>query len=80
MTWSPIGDRIDEGFYFGKNFALGHRRLSIIDLSKNGHQPMTYLGKYTISYNGEIYNYLELKDELITHGYHFIRKLIRKFY
>ncbi len=54
----------DEGFFFGDNFALGHRRFSIIDLTKNGHQPMTYLGKNTISYNGEIYNYLELKDEL----------------
>jgi asparagine synthase (glutamine-hydrolysing) len=64
----------DEGFFFGKNFALGHRRLSIIDLSKDGHQPMTYLGKYTITYNGEVYNYLELKHELEKCGYQFYSK------
>jgi asparagine synthase (glutamine-hydrolysing) len=61
----------DEGFYCGSNFAFGHRRLSILDLSKNGHQPMHYLDKYTIVFNGEIYNYLELKSELIKHGYTF---------
>lgn len=54
----------DEGFYFEKNFAFGHRRLSILDLSSDGHQPMHYLDKYVIIYNGEIYNYLELKEEL----------------
>lgn len=61
----------DEGFYFGKNFAFGHRRLAILDLSKDGHQPMEYLQKYTITYNGEIYNYIEIKDELIKDGYKF---------
>jgi len=60
-----------EGFYFGKNFAFGHRRLSIIDLSEKGHQPMTYLNKYTIIYNGEIYNYLELRHDLKELGYRF---------
>ncbi len=50
----------DEGYYFGNNFALGHRRLSIIDLSRAGHQPMQRRNLW-IAYNGEIYNYLELE-------------------
>jgi len=45
---------------------LGHRRLSIIDLSNNGKQPMHYANRYTITFNGEIYNYKELKQHLIT--------------
>jgi len=61
----------DEGFYFGNNFAFGHRRLSILDLSSDGHQPMYYMEKYIITYNGEIYNYLELKNELLKDGYKF---------
>jgi len=61
----------DEGYYFGNNFAFGHRRLSIIDLSSDGHQPMHYLDKYTITYNGEVYNYLEIKKELLKYGYQF---------
>ena len=61
-----------EGFYFEKNFAFGHRRLSILDLSIDGHQPMHYLDKYTITYNGEVYNYLEIREELIKDGYKFI--------
>jgi asparagine synthase (glutamine-hydrolysing) len=60
-----------EGFYFGNSFAFGHRRLSIIDLSNNGSQPMSYLEKYWITYNGEIYNYVELKKELLALGYTF---------
>ncbi|WP_118952456.1 asparagine synthase (glutamine-hydrolyzing) [Taibaiella helva] len=50
---------------------LGHRRLSIIDLSHEADQPMHYLDRYTIVFNGEIYNYLELKDVLIRQGYTF---------
>ncbi|MBC7652701.1 MAG: asparagine synthase (glutamine-hydrolyzing), partial [Deinococcales bacterium] len=50
--------------------AFAHRRLSIIDLSSNASQPLHYL-HYTIIFNGEIYNYIELKDELQKHGYTF---------
>lgn len=52
--------------------ALGFRRLSILDLSPSGHQPMSYMkGRYWIVFNGEIYNYVELKHELIKYGYFF---------
>ena len=61
----------DEGFYFKNNFAFGHRRLSILDLSSDGHQPMHYKDRYTIVYNGEVYNYIELKSELAEDGYIF---------
>lgn len=45
--------------------ALAHRRLSILDLSAAGHQPMAcYTGRYVIAFNGEIYNHLALRDEL----------------
>ena len=55
----------DEGVYIKNNVALGHRRLSIIDLSSAGHQPMADLaGKIWVTFNGEIYNYIELKKEL----------------
>ncbi len=52
--------------------ALGHRRLSIIDLSDAALQPMSYAdGRYCVVYNGEIYNYLELRDELAGLGHRF---------
>ena len=52
--------------------ALGHRRLSILDTSENGHQPMSYDGgRYWISLNGEIYNFLEIRSDLETQGYKF---------
>lgn len=50
--------------------AFGHRRLSILDLSPAGHQPMIY-ENLTISFNGEVYNYLEVKKELIQLGRQF---------
>jgi len=52
--------------------ALAHRRLSILDLSSAGHQPMTSpCGRFTLVYNGEIYNYLEVRAELERAGGHF---------
>ena len=64
----------DEGFYSdaGNKLVLGHRRLALIDLSPGGHQPMPYdNGRYWISYNGELYNYKEIKTELQSAGYQF---------
>lgn len=60
-----------EGFFLENNFALGHRRLSIIDLSQDASQPMHYLEKFTLIFNGEIYNYIELKDQLMKLNYIF---------
>lgn len=50
---------------------LGHQRLSIIDLSAAGNQPFSIGNKYDIIFNGEIYNYLEIKQDLIAKGYTF---------
>ena len=59
------------GYFQDKNVNFGHRRLSILDISEAGTQPMSYLNKYTITYNGEVYNYLELKEILRKDGYSF---------
>ncbi len=59
----------EEGFYIDKDIALGHRRLSIIDLD-NGKQPISNK-KFVVIFNGEIYNYMELKAELIANNYKF---------
>jgi len=65
-----LGLQIFKDKYFQAGF--GQRRLSILDLSQSGHQPMSNLNKdIWITFNGEIYNYLELKRELIELGYQF---------
>ena len=64
----------DEGFYCNeaKGVGLGNRRLALIDLSPCGHMPMSYAdGRYWITYNGELYNYLEIKEELQRAGFQF---------
>jgi len=62
----------DEGIYLNKQIGLGHRRLSIIDLSPDGHQPMAGPeGSTWIIFNGEIYNYRELRAELKAKGHRF---------
>ena len=61
-----------DGFYSKGPVGLAHRRLSILDLSERGRQPMSTLdGRYTIVFNGEIYNYLELRTGLQADGHHF---------
>ena len=62
-----------EGLWQNENrtVLLGHRRLSIIDLSEAAAQPMNYLNRYSLVHNGEIYNYIELKNELVQKGYSF---------
>ena len=63
----------DEGFYLKDNIALGHKRLSIIDTSSRGAQPMRSKDdKWVVVFNGCIYNYLELKQELKVRGHIFV--------
>ncbi len=57
-------------FWIEMPVALGHNRLSIIDLSKDGNQPMHFFD-CTITYNGEIYNYIEVREQLRAEGYSF---------
>ncbi|MDW7731747.1 MAG: asparagine synthase (glutamine-hydrolyzing) [Methanolobus sp.] len=62
----------DEGTYIDGEVSLGHRRLSILDLSEKGHQPMSNEdGSIVLIYNGEIYNFLELREEFIRKGHSF---------
>lgn len=57
---------------FDDNVWLGHARLSIIDLSSEANQPMSYdEDKLSLTYNGEIYNYIELREELKRDGFVF---------
>lgn len=60
-----------QGVFFHNRTALGHRRLSIIDLSDNAKQPFEVLDRFVITFNGEIYNYIELKKELEKEGFIF---------
>lgn len=62
----------DRGFYFGQGIGLGHRRLSILDLSSAGHQPMfNEDNTVCVVFNGEIYNYKSLRDGLKRRGHRF---------
>jgi asparagine synthase (glutamine-hydrolysing) len=60
----------DSGSFIHQSVGLAHRRLSILDASQKGHQPMKFQ-HLTITFNGEIYNFLELKQELTTAGFNF---------
>ena len=63
----------EENFYIDENIALGHRRLIIVD-PENGHQPMyaSYNeNEYIIAYNGQLYNTNDIRNELLSNGYHF---------
>ncbi|MBX2973187.1 MAG: asparagine synthase (glutamine-hydrolyzing) [Flavobacteriales bacterium] len=62
----------DEGIYTNGSAVLGHRRLSIIDTSSNGHQPFTDNGgRYTIAFNGEVFNFQTLRADLEAQGHTF---------
>src|SRR5690606_19431800 len=64
-----------DGQWIEDNIGIGHRRLAIIELSAAGHQPMVSSDhRYVLSYNGELYNYQQLKSELETLGYWFRSK------
>lgn len=70
--WFPKKLSVCENGITG-NVGFGHRRLSILDLSPYGHQPMSYAEqRYWITYNGEIYNYTDLRSELESLGHNFI--------
>jgi len=61
-----------KGYYMDHALGMGHRRLSILDLSDRGQQPMVTRDKrFAIAYNGEVYNYVELRHELEADGYEF---------
>lgn len=65
----------DEGVYINGSVGFGHRRLSILDLSTAGRQPMQTVDKaLTVSFNGEIYNYADLKKELEKKGHKFFSR------
>ena len=73
---NAIAHRGPDGFgYFEdeeENLAIGHRRLSILDLSNLGKQPMSVINKrFTITYNGEVFNFLELRKNLELLGWNF---------
>lgn len=59
------------GTWTDGKISMGHRRLSILDISSHGSQPMHIAERYHIIFNGEVYNFVELRDELIAKGYAF---------
>src|SRR5690606_8874098 len=62
----------DQGEWHDENVALGHRRLSIVDISNAGHQPMVSADEnFVLSFNGEIYNHPDLRKLLLQKGYIF---------
>ena len=62
-----------EGFYLDKNVSFSHKRLAIIDLNSRSNQPFEDKNKqYVVTFNGEIYNYIELRKLLIAAGFKFI--------
>lgn len=63
----------DEGLWNDESagLVLGHRRLSLLDLSSAGHQPMIWKERYVISFNGEVYNFESIRNELKSYGHHF---------
>jgi len=71
VSYCPSAPLPNEGSVGAGGVMLGHRRLSILDLSAHGHQPMVYRQRYWMTYNGEVYNYLELRAELQAAGYSF---------
>ena len=62
------------GYLRHKTLLLGHTRLSIIDLSSKGTQPMSNDGRFWIVFNGEIYNYLDIKNQLLQKNHRFYSK------
>jgi asparagine synthase (glutamine-hydrolysing) len=72
LPWRPIG-HISHASGAERQVGFGHRRLSIVDMSPYGHQPMSYAsGRYWITYNGEVYNHVELREELQRLGHSFV--------
>jgi len=64
-------DKYQQWISDDRSIGFGHQRLSIIDLSELADQPMHYMDRYVITFNGEIYNYIELREELQKLGYRF---------
>ena len=69
LTYSRGPDNQD--FFESEDFTVGHNRLSIIDPEKRSNQPY-YFKNFVLSFNGEIYNYIEIKNRLISKGYSFV--------
>jgi asparagine synthase (glutamine-hydrolysing) len=70
-SYAPARVLPTEGQLPGPALILGHRRLSIVDLTVAGHQPMSHRGRYWVVFNGEIYNFRELRLELAAAGWSF---------